>query len=94
MKIEWIMSDNGVTCTAKVTGGTLVKFENGDYNAGGSGAFYGCSMAFVPDARIALAGQIAAQLICKGYLIKEITESAFIAADEILRQAAESEAGK
>lgn len=93
-KIEFIQQ--GEVSTAKVIGGMIVRFENGDNDRNGS--YYGCSMVFVPDPRITLAGQIAAGLLGGEYYPKadfndySIAHDAIAIADEILRQAAEIEA--
>lgn len=86
-KIEWIYN-SGNTHTAKVPGGMLVRCVERGY--GGVSE----SMVFVPDARIALAGQIASALItgAKEPNCDVIAEYALIIADEILKQAAEIEA--
>lgn len=86
-KIKWIKTDG--TYTAKVPGGMLVRCGERGHGAISE------SMVFVPDARIALAGQISGGWITGAKVpnCDVIAEYALRIADEILEQAAGSEAG-
>lgn len=70
----------------KVEGGEIYIFENFAGSEYSGTTAMGLTSVFVPDARLQLAAQIAAGLVCRGYFPKDIVESAYIAADLLLKK--------
>lgn len=94
-KIEWKSAAQN-TGVANVAGGQIVLYESYGGNEYQGTTAMCASMVFIPDPRIALAGQIAAGMIASEILmpnVQEFATRAFEIADEILKQASKSEAG-
>ncbi len=97
MIIEWESAD-APTKFAEVPGGKIVLFSQYEESGTGAPPSMSAAMVFVPDPRIALAGQIIASQ-CNGLpawikksMIDDLStyvEQALMIADEILKQASE-----